>query len=131
LILENNPNAIIALWGLAYKENTHSIKNSAAILTISSLKQTQFKGYDPAALLRISDFSNLIVTSNPLDALIGANVLMILTPWPEFKKLSLQKIASTLKGNIIIDPYQLFDVDEGSNFGLNIVQLGKAAKKGI
>lgn len=128
LILEKTPNAIIALWGLAYKENTHSIKNSAAISTITSLKQTQFKGYDPAALLQKSDFTNLTVTSNPMEAIIGANALMILTPWPEFKNFSLRKIASTLKGNIIIDPYQLFDVDEGTNFGLNIVQLGKAAE---
>jgi len=127
-ILDKRPTSIIALWGLAYKENTHSIKNSAAISTVASLKQVQFKGYDPAVASNLANLPNLSVLSNPIDVLSDSDALMILTPWAEFKEIPLHKIAAEMKGNLIFDPYQLFDINLGAEVGLQIIQLGKAAK---
>src|SRR4029078_13132610 len=46
-LLREHPDAVVAVWGLAYKENTHSIKNSPALATISQLPGIRLRVHDP------------------------------------------------------------------------------------
>ena len=43
--------AVVAVWGLAYKENTHSTKNSPSLVLIGKLPHARKQAYDPAVLL--------------------------------------------------------------------------------
>ena len=52
-LLDSKPEARIAVWGLAYKENTHSIKNSPSLATIAQLKGARVQAHDPS----VQDFS--------------------------------------------------------------------------
>jgi UDPglucose 6-dehydrogenase len=117
-VLNERPDALVAVWGLAYKENTHSTKNSPSLATIAELKGAKLKTHDPV----VPD-SN---TKDPLDALRGAEALMILTPWPQYKGIAPADIAKAMKGRIVLDPYKVLDWRMAKDAGLRIYTLGRA-----
>ncbi len=79
----------ISVLGLAYKENTNSIKNSPSIELIKGMKKYKIKVYDP--LVKNIGLDNAIETSAAYIALNGSEVLVIATPWDVFKKIKSQK----------------------------------------
>ncbi|MDC0634174.1 nucleotide sugar dehydrogenase [Planktomarina sp.] len=106
-LLNANPNSTVAIWGLAYKENTHSIKNSPSIATIAQMSDTKLHLHDPVVSGDVVEHSNAEFFQSPLEALHAAVALMILTPWDEYKKFSTADIVSRMKGRMIIDPYRV------------------------
>jgi UDPglucose 6-dehydrogenase len=108
-LLNWKKNAVVAVWGLAYKENTNSIKNSPSLVAISQLQDIQLRVYDPIVSWDPLWHPNAEVLDSPLAALDGVDALMIMTPWPEFKSVAPIDIVQRLKGKIILDPYSLLD----------------------
>jgi len=118
-LLNEKPDALVAVWGLAYKENTHSTKNSPSLATIAELNGAKLRTHDP-----VVPASN---TKAPLDAAQGAEALMILTPWPEYKAIAATDIAKAMKGRIVLDPYAVLDRRKAAEAGLKLYTLGRAA----
>jgi UDPglucose 6-dehydrogenase len=124
-LLDSKPEATIAVWGLAYKENTHSIKNSPSVATIAQLKGARFQAHDPSVQdsavgqLKIERFSD------PLRAARDADALMILTPWPEYRDIRPEDIARVLAGRIVIDPYSVLEQKEAEHSKLIHYTLGR------
>ena len=108
-LLNRKKDAVVAVWGLAYKENTHSTKNSPSLVAISQLQDFRLKVYDPIVSWDPLWHPNAEVLDSPLAALDGVDALMIMTPWPEFKSIAPIDIVRGLKGKIILDPYGLLD----------------------
>jgi UDPglucose 6-dehydrogenase len=126
-ILNNyNHCSIIAVWGLAYKENTHSTKNSPSIAAISALNDFHVRAYDPIVSWRESWHPSTQFCSTPMDALDNADALMIMTPWPEFLSISPSAIAERMKGRLILDPYGLLDEKLARSAGLEIYTIGRS-----
>ena len=122
-ILDDNPNAAIAVWGLAYKEDTDSTKNSPALALLENLVGNDITAYDPVVL--VSDAGNDIKgVSDPLGAVNNADVLLIMTPWAEFRKVSPRDIAKAMRGKTVLDPYRVLDCDDALEAGLDYLTLG-------
>lgn len=121
---QNKIKLTFAILGLTYKENTHSIKNSASIELLEKLTDYTVKVYDPAATQDIN-FKNTIRVAKMEDTLNGANILIIMTPWDEFKSLSVKEIKNRMNGNFIIDPYKILDELALINSGFTYNTLGK------
>lgn len=119
LLLEKNPAAVIAVWGLAYKENTHSTKNSPSLATIGQLGSAKLRLHDPVVKMERS-----FVT--PLEAAEGADALMILTPWPQYREIDCAAIAKAMRGCIVLDPYAVLNPAKAKAAGLQIHTLGRA-----
>ena len=117
----------IALWGLAYKENTHSTKNSPSLATIAAFPTLRFQAYDPVVEATRAQHPSVTGYANPLAALEDACALLILTPWPEFTAISARDIATRLNGSIVIDPYAVLDARACIEAGLDYHTLGVAA----
>lgn len=122
-VLANAPNATLAVWGLAYKENTHSVKNSPSLATIAQFPELALRLHDPAVHGAPLPKNGKQVAS-ALDALTGADALAILTPWPEYKTVAPAAIAAALKGRIVIDPYRVLDGVAVAAAGLDYHTLG-------
>jgi UDPglucose 6-dehydrogenase len=122
-LLNRQKDAIVAVWGLAYKENTHSTKNSPSLVAISQLQDVRLKVYDPVVTWNPVLHPSTEAVTEPLAALAGADALMIMTPWPEFKAIELFEIAKKMSGNIVLDPYGMLPQEETT--GLDIITLGK------
>lgn len=115
--------ARIGVWGLAYKEDTHSVKNSPAIATLSALPDASIIAHDPAV---VSNDVELPLTrvKEPLDALVDADVLLILTPWSEYRQQDTEQIAALMAGKIVIDPYSVLDRQAVLSAGMHHHTLG-------
>ena len=77
----------LTLLGLTYKENTNSIKNSAAIDLIKRIKKHKIKVYDPLVKL-IRNINNITYANNLNNAIKNTDILLILTPLKQFSKIS-------------------------------------------
>jgi UDPglucose 6-dehydrogenase len=123
-LLRSRASARIALWGLAYKQDTHSLKNSAAIELINALPGCEFRGYDPAAVVEPGRHPNLSVCKTAMEALTGADALAIMTPWKEFGAISPATIASALGKKPVLDPYGVLERKICAVSGLEHIQIG-------
>jgi len=130
-ILANKPDAVIAVLGLAYKENTHSTKNSPSLALIASLGPWRLRVFDPLVKSKVVSHGDCVGCNSALEAVSGADVVAIMTPWPEFRKIEPADLASRLAGKKIIDPYRVLDGMRVRQAGLEYFTLGMPALPGI
>jgi UDPglucose 6-dehydrogenase len=126
-LLDAEPEAVVAVWGLAYKENTRSVKNSPSLATIAQLPGTKLHLHDPLVPASVAGQPTALGFATPLDALAGADALMILTPWPEYRAISADDVARHLKGRVVLDPYAVIDAEAAFAAGLQYYTLGRPA----
>jgi UDPglucose 6-dehydrogenase len=114
-ILWINKNKTIAVWGLAFKPNTDDIREAPAIDIVNALSQSgaKLKMYDPKASDNfkslVPEGENVAYCSDCYEALEGADALIVLTEWDEFRQADAERIKSLLKLPIIIDGRNIYD----------------------
>lgn len=121
-LLDRVPDARLAVLGLAYKENTDSIKNSPAIACLKELEGRNIAVFDPAVRGAVVSFATACPSA--MDCASGADALMVLTPWPEFRDLDPVALAAVMRGRLIVDPYRVFRSDAALAAGFDYVTLG-------
>src|SRR5579871_3904664 len=125
LLLDQKPQSKLAIWGLAYKENTHSVKNSPSLAAIAQMPTAQLRVHDPVVSASQVDHRHMEACVEPLDALRGSEALLILTPWPQYRQIEPAQIAASLKGRIVVDPYKVLDREQTLAAGLSYYTLGE------
>lgn len=123
-VFARNPEATIAILGLAYKENTHSTKNSPSLALISHLGPWSLRVYDPVVPASVAPHPQVTAGSSALHAMQGADVLVIMTPWPVFRELEPAELMRAMKGRVIIDPYRVLDGNTLGAAGFRYLTLG-------
>ena len=108
--------------GLSYKENTASIKNSPSIALIKKFKNRNIYCYDPQANLENQSL-RVKKCDKMQDVIKKAEVLIIMTKWDEFNKITLNNLSS-MNGKIIIDPFSLLRKLNLNNHGYNYFSKG-------
>ncbi len=112
----------IGILGLAYKENTNSVKNSPTIDLLKKIKNTKINIYDPKTKLNFFS-KNFIEFSNFHSLVKSSNVIILMTPWPEFSKIN--KIAKNKKKIILIDPHRIANSKLIKNKNITYFTIGK------
>jgi UDPglucose 6-dehydrogenase len=120
--LTANPAARIAVLGLAYKENTHSIKNSPSLALLEHLRGKPVKVHDPVVPASVAPWTT--GTPDPLTAATGADILVIATPWPQYRALRPADLARVMTGRTVLDPYRVLDSRACAAAGLTYHTLG-------
>jgi UDPglucose 6-dehydrogenase len=115
---------VIAVLGLAYKEDTHSTKNSASLELLAHLHSYAVRVFDPVVPASAAAHPRLYAAESELDACMGADVVVIMTPWARFRTLDIQAIAQRLHGKVLIDPYALLKGSEWRAAALDYYTLG-------
>lgn len=121
-----NPHPAISVLGLAYKENTRSTKNSPSLALLENLKPWRLRVYDPAAAVCADYHPQLTGCASALDAAAAADVLIVMTPWPQFRELDPTALARAMSGRLVIDPYRVLDGEALVKAGLRYLTLGSA-----
>jgi UDPglucose 6-dehydrogenase len=129
-VIAHSQSPSIAVWGLAYKQDTNSTKNSPALSLIDALKPLSVRAYDPAVTLDAGGQANLSQSSSALSACEGADVLAIMTPWPEFAAVDIADLRKFMKGRVIVDPYGMLDGDACGRSEFSYFKLGSPAVEG-
>ncbi len=119
-----------ALWGLAFKPKTNDMREAPAITVIEKLLSlgASIVAYDPKAMeIAKGIFGNKIsYVNNSYEALYGADALLIITEWNEFRNPDFAKIKSMLKTPIIFDGRNQYNSFNIENLGFEYHQIGKA-----
>ncbi len=121
----------IALWGLAFKPYTDDIREAPSLYNIKALKRAGAKVvvFDPEAVANVKKEIGKKVkyASSMYDALEGADALMIMTEWPEFRTPDFKKVEEKLKNKAIFDGRNLYDLEEMNELGFDYFSIGREA----
>jgi UDPglucose 6-dehydrogenase len=127
-VLDAQPDARIAVLGLAYKEDTHSTKNSPALECLGHLQGSTVAVFDPVVKGSTVPFAR--DAASALDCVAGADALLILTPWAEFKRLDVDAIAQAMRGRVLIDPYRCLPGAAAAGFRYFTLGVGSDVTSG-
>ncbi len=115
---------VIAVLGLAYKQDTHSTKSSPSLALLEHLKPFRVRVFDPVVPASAAPNPRCYAAKSELDACEGADALAVMTPWQQFSKLDPAKIAQRLRGRVVLDPYATLNIAACRAAGLNYLTLG-------
>lgn len=114
----------ICIWGIAYKKDTTSLKNSIALKIIDDLSElASFSGYDP--LVRSIVDKNIEICNNRYDAIQGAHCLVILIDSDEFKDLDVEQLKKGMDNLLVIDCVNLYSDYKEKLKDINYSAIGK------
>ncbi|MFC2149484.1 UDP-glucose dehydrogenase family protein [Candidatus Auribacterota bacterium] len=118
----------IGVLGLAFKPNTDDMRSAPSIYIINRLKEegAHIKAYDPQAMPNAKkEIKGISYGKNPYDLAKGADALLVLTEWDEFKDIDLEKIRSLMVSPIIIDGRNIFEKDKMEAAGFIYKSIGR------
>lgn len=104
----------IAILGLAFKAETDDIRDTPAFNLVDGIlkKGAKIQGHDPQAMDNFSKiYPQIQYCHSEFDALKGADALVLVTEWNEYRNLNLEKARDLMRGNIILDTRNLLDSD--------------------
>ena len=117
----------IAVLGAAFKPGTDDTRNSPALTVADRLHEhgADVRIYDPEA--RLPPREGFTQVASVEQAMLGAEIVLHLTEWPEFRQLDPEKLANLVKTQIIIDGRLKLHAPTWRNAGWKVVQIGRAA----
>ncbi|OGG16713.1 UDP-glucose 6-dehydrogenase [Candidatus Gottesmanbacteria bacterium RIFCSPHIGHO2_02_FULL_39_14] len=118
----------LGVWGLSFKANTDDMRQAPSIDIINMLqkKGARIKAFDPVAMENASRIlTNVVFTASPSQAAEGADALLILTEWNEFKQLDLKGIKKVMKKNFLFDGRNIYELEKVKNLGFIYKGIGR------
>ncbi len=99
----------VAAWGLTFKARTDDLRESPSLEVLGRLidRGAKVRAYDPA--VSTSPRDGIEVVGDPYDACDGADVLLVLTEWDEFKWLDLDVVKERMANPSVVDARNLLD----------------------
>jgi UDPglucose 6-dehydrogenase len=118
----------IGVLGLAFKPNTDDMREAPSIPLIEALVErgAAVSSFDPVAREQAEKiFSGIEFASDAYAAAEGADALVIVTEWDEFRALDLERIAESLRGKVLVDLRNVYDRSEAEEAGLTYYGVGR------
>jgi UDPglucose 6-dehydrogenase len=114
----------VAVWGLAFKAGTDDTRDSPAsdIVRRMLADGADVVAYDPMAAGGPDGTERV---SSPLDAIDGADGLLVATEWPEFHDVDFEVVASKMRGRLVVDARNVLDRAVVRRSGLRYVGVGR------
>ena len=120
----------LGVLGLAFKGGTDDVRESPAIAVIRSLVQEgcKIQAYDPAATENARELlgsANVCYVDSALEAAKGADALLVLTDWEEFRAIDLGRLHQALRYPIVIDGRNIFSPAAMAEHGFQYTSVGR------
>jgi len=119
----------VAVWGLAFKPNTDDMREAPAIVLIESLLAAgaAVRVYDPEAMdeARKTFGDRIAYVKRSYDALEGADALVVVTEWNEFRRPDFERMRSLLKKPVIIDGRNIYEPARMKTLGFEYRSIGR------
>jgi UDPglucose 6-dehydrogenase len=121
----------IALWGLAFKPNTDDMREAPSQAIVAGLvgRGAAVVAYDPVAMGEakrvFGPMPGLSYAESPLDAVAGADALVVVTEWQEFRSPDFGELRRRLKAPLIFDGRNLYDPALARAAGLEYFGIGR------
>jgi UDPglucose 6-dehydrogenase len=122
----------IAIWGLAFKPNTDDMREAASLVLIEELLAAgaTVVAHDPVAMhetqRKLGD--RIEYAESSYDALTGADALVIVTDWNEYRHPDFGRIKGALKAPVVIDGRNLYDRRKMEGLGFSYASIGRGGR---
>jgi UDPglucose 6-dehydrogenase len=118
----------IGVLGLAFKPNTDDMRDAPSLDIVPALIAAGaiVKAYDPEAMEEASHMMDGIhYAKNPYEALDGADAMVIITEWDQFRALDLDRVKNTLAGNVVVDLRNIYEASDMVKRGFTYSSIGR------
>jgi UDPglucose 6-dehydrogenase len=123
----------IAILGLTFKPNTDDMRDAPSLVIIPNLaeKGARIRAFDPEGGHEAEKLLNIELCKDAYDALDGADGVVILTEWNEFRALDLPRVKSLLKTPLMVDLRNIYRPAQMAAAGFDYVSVGRPAAKPV
>jgi UDPglucose 6-dehydrogenase len=119
----------LAMWGLAFKPRTDDVREAPALTFIDALlaEGVQLRVHDPEALGNVKALygNKLVYCDRPYGALEGADGLVIVTEWQEFRNPDFEVMRRLLREKVIFDGRNLYEPKTVAGYGFTYYPIGR------
>jgi UDPglucose 6-dehydrogenase len=129
---ENLEGRVIGVLGLAFKPNTDDLRESPAIEIIHLLQSqgAHIKAFDPEAMHAAGALlPGVELCADAFSVAVGADALVLVTPWDEFRRLDLARLRDAMRRPVLIDGRNLYDPLQVVGLGFSYHAIGRAAHR--
>ena len=128
---DNLSGKCFAIWGLSFKPGTDDMREAASVIIINELieKGATIRAYDPKAMKEAENHyfknqSNILYCKDKYEALDGADALILITEWKEFRSPDFTRISALLNQSVIFDGRNQYDKQMLKEYGYEYYQIG-------
>ncbi len=118
-----------AIWGLSFKPETDDMREAPSLVIIEGLLSmgAEVAVYDPEAMTEASHVlgDSVIWAENSIGALDGADALVLVTEWHEFKNPKWTEVTASMRQKIVFDGRNIYDPESMRSMGYEIHSIGR------
>jgi UDPglucose 6-dehydrogenase len=121
-------NKVIGLLGLAFKPNTDDMRDAPAVEIAQQLQAggALIKGYDPVAMTVAGrHMPGVKLCEDAYEVAAGADALVIVTEWNEFKQLDLERLRKSMRQPILVDGRNIYNPAQMQRLGFQYRGMGR------
>jgi UDPglucose 6-dehydrogenase len=118
----------IAILGVTFKPNTDDMRDSVSLDVIPALQQAgaTIRAYDPAGMEEAKKhLKDVVWCDRSYEAVKGADALVFLTEWNEFRALDLAQVRTTMKQPVMVDLRNIYRPDDMKTAGFRYTSIGR------
>ena len=122
----------IAVLGLTFKPNTDDMRDSPSLDIVPVLEEqgATVRAYDPEGMTEARHMlPNVVYCETSYETMGGADALVIVTEWNEFRALDMARVRSLLKNPVIVDLRNVYDPSDMVDAGFDYVSIGRPAAR--
>lgn len=119
---------VIAVLGLTYKPNTDDMRESPSLVILPALAAlgARLRAYDPEGMKEARKLlKDIDWCADPYETATGADVLVFLTEWNEFRALDLSQLKARMQGDSVVDLRNIYRADEMRAAGFRYYSVGR------
>ena len=123
------PGKVIAILGLAFKPETDDMRDSPSVDIVRDLASAgaQIKAYDPKAMDEARHMlpEDVSYCDSASDCIANADAVVIVTEWNEFRAMTAAHFIAAMRGNVLVDLRNIYDVAQMREAGLSYTSIGR------
>jgi len=118
----------VAILGLTFKPNTDDMRDAPSLVIVPDLQErgATIRAFDPEGAAEARKLLNIELCKDAYDALDGADGVVILTEWNEFRALDVSRVKSLLKRPLMVDLRNIYKPAQMAAAGFTYVSIGRA-----
>jgi UDPglucose 6-dehydrogenase len=119
----------VAILGLTFKPNTDDMRDAPSLAIVPALKAmgARVRAYDPEGMEQAKAMMDIETCADAYEAMEGADGLVLLTEWNEFRALNLVRVSNLLTEPLIVDLRNVYSPEQMASYGFRYLSIGRMA----